>query len=317
MTAERFDQLPWAGPAGTGCIWPVHLLPHLRLARAGRSHDWCPAVYPTTRAPWPTELRARPRSVRPAELVAHADPDGGGDQHRRGGADGEQKAARGNGPEPLSKPPECGPALPLAAIAHPAVPRKACGRPLVELGGEVRFGRRSLGARVACELGEVIEVGRHLEAEQAGVDRRELALDVGVQWHLVVRPIINHLPVASHRNMALLSFWMTRCSLVPAFVSEVPVTLAISAFVSPAKNFNATSSRSRGAAPPSQLRNAARRIATSASSCAGTRLSSSGSATSRARRRRRRSSSSAALRAIPNSHARRLPRPGLNVRRRR
>ena len=29
MTAERFDQLPWAGPAGTGCIWPVHLLPVL------------------------------------------------------------------------------------------------------------------------------------------------------------------------------------------------------------------------------------------------------------------------------------------------
>ena len=45
---------------------------------------------------------------------------------------------------------------------------------------------------------------------------------------------------------ASLSLSITRCRRVPALVSVVPITAASSAFVSPAKNFSATSSRSRG-----------------------------------------------------------------------
>jgi len=91
-------------------------------------------------------------------------------------------------------------------------------------------------------------------------------------------------------------------------------TSAISAFDSPAKYLSAISSRSRAdsfASPA--LRIVRRSAASAASSCASPAATSSGSPISSAWRLRRRSSSSAALRAIPNSQARRLPRFGLEI----
>jgi len=110
---------------------------------------------------------------------------------------------------------------------------------------------------------------------------------------------------------------MVRCKSVPAFEALTPMTSATSAFERPAWNFSAISSRSRGLSSASAARTVVRRSATSVSSSGAGVSRSSGSTASVAWRRRRRSSSSAALRAMPNSHARSLPRRALNERRRR
>ena len=111
------------------------------------------------------------------------------------------------------------------------------------------------------------------------------------------------------------SLVMARCSSVPAFVSLTPSTRAISALESSAWYFSAISSRSRGASAASaraRRRAAARRSALVLGRERARR--SSGSSSSVARRLRRRSSSSAALRAIPNSQARALPRRAVEER---
>ena len=118
---------------------------------------------------------------------------------------------------------------------------------------------------------------------------------------------------------ASLNFSIARCSLVPAFDSLTPIASAISALPRPAKNFSAISSRSRGDErrqrraqhrpphrPPRRPPRAPHRAA-----------SSTGSSASSVWRLRRRSSSRAALRAIPNSQPRWLPRLGSKLARRR
>lgn len=98
------------------------------------------------------------------------------------------------------------------------------------------------------------------------------------------------------------------------FDGDSPTTPAISTLLSPPANLSATRSRSRGPSEASARRTAARRSSFSASSAGPAHQhSSTDSVSSVARRRRWRSSSSAALRAVPNSHASALPRPGRKV----
>ena len=110
--------------------------------------------------------------------------------------------------------------------------------------------------------------------------------------------------------------WRARCRRVPAFDAEMPSTAPISALSSPATNFSATSSRSRGARPASAARTAARRTG-SRLVVRGRERDVGGVGGQRRAALRRRSSSRAALRAMPNSHWRALPRRGSKVAKRR
>ncbi len=116
----------------------------------------------------------------------------------------------------------------------------------------------------------------------------------------------------SHASLSLVD---GRCSLVPAFDSEMPRTEAISALPRPAKNLSAISSRSRALEGREGGGQGEAPLARSAPSWAGAdRRGRPGSAASSAWRPRRRSSSRAALRAIPNSQARGSPRPRVEAR---
>ena len=157
--------------------------------------------------------------------------------------------------------------------------------------GERGLHPRALRADVGDELGE-----RRILAGQRAVELGELGDDGWGQdaWQ------------------ASRSLVTARCRRIAAADSPTPITLAISALDSPAWNFRAISSRSRGSRPASAARTVARR---SWSSSGSATASAGGSVSSAAVRERRRSSSSAALRAIPNSQARSEPRARSKLRR--
>ena len=144
--------------------------------------------------------------------------------------------------------------------------RGAC----VELGAEARLGGGALGAQLAGELGERLVLGRSARPRARRRGRRGRARPRG-------SGSLRH----AASSQALLSFSTARCSRVPALDSLTPRTSAISALVRPAKNFSATSSRSRGG--ERRHRVAQRRPAQAASACSsGAGASSAGSVSSSA-----------------------------------